>query len=379
MQIQRFKKPVFKALANYEERAGLSNGDTVHRPYRSTMRVRDYTKGTAVTIGDISSTDESLAVNTTKVVAFYVDDLDDLQNKYATVNTFAYDAGIELWNFIDGQFLGQYTTAVSTITDTDIGGAATGAAIVSVATIPKLFSAAAKKLDRQNIGREKRFAVISPTIHQLLVERMDGKDSALGDSTGMNGHIGKYMGFELYLSNALTFTATWTPANNPSDADTVTINGVVFTFKTTPVLAGAVDIGGTTADTLANLVLAINGTGTPGSTTYIVLSDANQKTLEGTVAAENDTTLTIVYNGGSESVVAASETADPWSLQVTHQLFGEKGATDLVIQKEPNVNFKEVPDKLGKNVLPWTLYGIKTFREGTLALVDVQVATTSLV
>ena len=51
---------------------------------------------------------------------------------------------------------------------------------------------------------------------------------------------------------------------------------------------------------------------------------------------------------------------------------------DLVVQAEPKVVFKEVQDKLGKNVIPWTLYGKKTFDEGAKALVWVKVNTQTL-
>jgi len=72
MQVRRQIKPVYKALANTEERSSLNNGDVVHRPFRSDLRVKTYTKGTAVTVSDVSSTDESLTVDTAKIAPFYV-------------------------------------------------------------------------------------------------------------------------------------------------------------------------------------------------------------------------------------------------------------------------------------------------------------------
>ena len=62
-------------------------------------------------------------------------------------------------------------------------------------------------------------------------------------------------------------------------------------------------------------------------------------------------------------------------MQIQHALFGIKGAIEVVIQKAPNVEIKDVPDKIGKNIVPWTLYGLKTFTEGKARLVDVKVRT----
>lgn len=372
MQVVRIDESVYPAIANMEERAMLKDGDTVHRPMRSRLRVQTYTKGTAITVPEQTATDESLSVSTTKVVAFYVDDVEALQSKYDVVNSFADDAARKLETFIDGDFLSEVVNADSDVDDGDIGGTDGVSAIISTSNIQKLFASAAKKLDRLNIARAGRYAVISPSVHQILVEKLDGKDSALGDSTGKNGMVGQYMGFTLHLSNNVYWTARWTPANNPSESDTVTIAGVVFTFNATPSGAGSIDIGGSTAASIDNLLACINGTGTAG-TDYIALSEASKEALEGLVAVDGTTYLGVTWDGGGEVDVSALEVADPWSLETVHCMFGQKGAVDMVVQQMPNVEFKDVSDKLGKNVLTWTLYGLKTFDEGDAAMVDVKV------
>lgn len=372
MQVRRQVKPVYKALANTEERSSLSNGDVVHRPYRSDLRVKTYTKGTPVTVTDISSSDESLTVDVAKIVPFYVDDIDQLQNKWDTINKFADDAADRLDEWIDADFLAEVVNADSTVDAGDVGGTAGSAIVLSTSNVLSVFAAASKKLNQARIGMENRFAVVSPSVLQIITEYLAGKDTQLGDTTGTNGMVGKFMGFELYLSVNTYYTATWTPANNPSENDTVAINGVTFTFNATPSGAGSVDIGGTTAISIDNLVAAINDSGTAG-TTYIQLSDASRAALEGCVATDGTTNMTIAFAGGGEVSLASSEAADPWSVETAHLMFGQKGAVDLVVQKAPTVVFKEVPDQLGKNVLPWTLYGLKTFDEGDAALVDVKI------
>jgi len=369
MQVVREKMTVFRKLANYEERATLKNGDIVHRPYRSGMYVQDYTKATAITVQDISATDEYLTVDAYKIVPFYVDDIDQIQNKWDTVNKFADDAGKDLYSYIDGQFLGEYSNATSDIDDGDVGGTAGVSAVLSTSNIAKFFAAANKKLDQQNVERSGRWAVISPTVYQILIEKLDGKDSALGDSTGQNGHVGKYMGFELYLSNNVAWAAKWTPADNPTADDTITINGVTVKFVVSPGDAGDIDIGGSTAVSLDNLVGLVNQSGTAG-TDYVDITAANRALWQGLVATDGGTYASFIHKGGGEVAVSGSESADVWSVETVHQLFGQGKAIDLVIQKEPKVEFRMVQNKLGQNVLPWTMYGIKTFTEGANALVD---------
>ncbi len=377
MQIVRIKEPVYRALANFEERANLKNGDTVHRPYRSSLLVQSYTKGTSVTVQDVTATDESLSVGTTKIVPFYVDDLDQLQNKWDTVNSFADDAGRELEAFIDGDFLGEVANALDTIDDGDIGGTAGNAIVLSSSNVLKVFAAASKKLTNQMKGGKMsmtdRFAVITPTVLQILTEYLAGKDTALADKVADNGRIGMFLGFELYLSVNTRYSATWTPADQPSDNDTVTINGVVWTFETGTIdAAGEVKSETDLETTLTNLKNALNSPGTGISAKHFAVSAANQKLLQGLVATSTATALSIVMEGAGEVVVSASSAADLWSATTAHLMFGKKKCVDLVIQKEPNVVFKDVQDKLGRNVLPWTLYGLKTFVEGAQMMVNVQ-------
>ena len=59
------KALVSREIANMEERAQLTNGIKVHRPYHSDVQVNTYTKGTAVSIQDITATDEYLTVDQT--------------------------------------------------------------------------------------------------------------------------------------------------------------------------------------------------------------------------------------------------------------------------------------------------------------------------
>jgi len=51
----------------------------------------------------------------------------------------------------------------------------------------------------------------------------------------------------------------------------------------------------------------------------------------------------------------------------------------MVIQSQPKVQVKEIYNRLGVNVVASVLYGIKTFTEGKLQMVDVKINTLSRV
>ena len=75
MQETFFKESVALGVANTELRADLKEGDVLHKPYGSYARVQTYTKGTDITVKDLSTTDDTLTVDTAKVASFYVDRL----------------------------------------------------------------------------------------------------------------------------------------------------------------------------------------------------------------------------------------------------------------------------------------------------------------
>lgn len=381
MQAFNEKMDVFRAICDFSEEQELSEGDTLNKPYRSAMRPQRYTRGTAVTIQSLTNANEQLVVNQAFVDPFYVDDLDELQSSYKNIKEYAADASVDLGNWMDGDVLGEYDQATSTVSNYDIAGGSTADGFtLGTNNILKVFSTAKKKLKRLNIFNNL-FAVISPDFEATLMEYLAGKDTALGDSTGTNGNIGRFYGFDLYVSNALGWSGSLAyDATTPTDTDTVVINGVTFTFKTTiGVTAGNVLAVTDGVTSLTNLKNFINDPSTT-SANQVALSDANQALLLGiTAAISGGATGTLTLKAEGKSYIAVSETltpaADVWtaSLQIQHQLFGQKGAITFVAQKYATIEIKDVPDKLGKNIIPWMLYGLKTFLKAKDKLVDVMV------
>ena len=384
MQVVFFKENVALALANTELRDQLTVGDTLHKPYRSHPRVTSYTKGTDITVSDRSGTDEYLLVDTAKISPFYVDDLDKIQNKWDMASKFAQDGQRLLNNVLDQAILAEHSNANSSIFAADIGGSgATTAIVLSTANIQNVFTAASRKLDQLDIPQGQRFAVIGPRALEILRQQTAGRETTIGDVVSENGRIGTRFGFELYYSNNVPFSATLTTSSAIADTETVTINGCTFTFVDTMGSdPGSVYSGGTDAATTTQLVAAINAcsTGVEGTgNTYRLPTDANAWKIAkaGIVATDATTSVTIVGYGDIAVSETMAQAANVWSVQQQYLLFGMKGATDLVVQKSPSVEFRVAEKRLGRYVYPWMLYGKKTFTDMKDALCRVVVDASS--
>lgn len=379
MQVVHYKKDVFRSFANFEERSTLKEGQSVVRPYRSTLVASDYTRGSDMTFQDTTDTSETLTVTTAKVVPFTVDDLDALQSNYKLEALYAQDAAKVLGNQIDGAVLSEVANATNVIDDGTIGGTSGNPLTLSTSNVLQVLNKASQKLNEQNIDMDDRFGVMSPQFQNIVEQYYQGRETPGGDQTGINGFVTRKANFDLMMSNANYWTGVLTIATQPTDADTVTINGVTFTFKTTlGSTAGNVLIGATADTANTNLAALINA---PGTTTAqgVALSSANQVLLSGMTATSDLSANTLTLAVVGRSYIAVSETltaaADVWSKLTQHNLFGRKRCIDVVIQAEPTVKTSDIPKQLGVYVKPYTLFGKKTFREGGFAMVDVKINT----
>lgn len=144
--------------------------------------------------------------------------------------------------------------------------------------------------DFNTAAKFKQF--LTGTGNNVADERLRGGFGYFG--TAMNG-------LRIYTSNLIEQEVVLSMATQPTADDTIVVNGVTFTFKAAPSAAGEVDLGADVDATRANLALAINGTGTPGATTYIEISTANRKSFKRRfISATNDdtaNTLTIKCYG----------------------------------------------------------------------------------
>ena len=384
MQKTYFKENLARAIASEELRDILVEGTRVNRPYRKTLQDTSYTKGTAISSwNNLGGTNEYLDVDTVRIVPSYVDDLDALQNKWDMATIAASDSQRVLNNRIDQAVLAEYSNAYSYVAAQDLGGSGTGSYAVGVSNVANLFTVAGRKLDKYNRGQMDRFSIVGPRLKEILKLSAGSRETAWGDSVEANGKVGPKYGFDVYISNNIPFTCVVTTSTQPTDGQYFVVDGVTFTWEahgTACSTAGEVDIGTDEDTAMANLVLAINGTTAGTTSTYCEVSDDDREALVNGGITATYTTHTLTISGYGDVVVSVGTTSGATLTSNTqYPLFGVKGAIDLVVQKEPNVEFRTCENLLGRKIYAWTTYGKKTFTKEKKSLVYAKIDTSSWV
>lgn len=381
-----YKRTVSSVVADVSKRSLMSAGQTLTRTYRSGS-VNDapsvYSRGTDITLTDITDTAETLVVNKQFADGFYVDDFDAIQDKYDIAANYGRDYGERMKAQIDADVLYEVVNASSVVDAGSVGGTAGQGITLATATILNVFTAATKKLAKLNIMDTDKVGVISPEVEEFISLYYGAKVTDLGDKVAENGYFTKISGYQLYTSNNVTGSAVLAMATNPTANDTVTIQGVTFTFVSSiGTTAGNVLIGANVDATRANLAALINA---PWTTTAdgVALTGTNLKNIQARAVAVNDNTadtLTVRYKGAG--VLTVSETltagADVWTTALQKQLclLGVRNmCTTLVVQSAPKIYRKEEPKKIGGNYLSAMLYGIKTFADNAKNMVRVEIAS----
>jgi hypothetical protein len=383
MQATYSKELVARALVTESLRNQLVDGTKINKPYRGSLFVTDYVKGTDITsYNDLGGTNEYLEIDTTKIVPFYVDYIDKIENMWDMEAIYAADAQRALNNKIDQAILAEYSNAATYVSAQDLGGSGTGAATVSTANIDNLFAVAGRNLDRYNRGQQSRFAVVGPRLKEILKLAVGSRETGFGDTVGANGLIGSRFGFDIHYSNNIPFSCTLTTSSIPVDGETITIDGVVFTWEATGTAcstAGEVDIKVSEDTAYANLVVAINASAAASTSTYCDVSADDRETLRNHGITASYTAHALVISGYGDVVISEATTNCAVTSNIQYPLFGVKGAIDLVIEKETSVDFVRDPDRLGTNVFAWVRYGKKTFTKEKKSIVYGKVDTSSWV
>lgn len=190
------------------------------------LNINDYEVGGTITYEVPTSTSVTLNIDTAKVWAFRVDDIDELQSDMALVNEFTKAAADQLAVKIDQNVLATYAAGA----DTDNKGADCGAIShqiqmgtnVSAATSVQITGGesgnalnfildAGQVLDEQNIPDAGRYIVLPSWYISKLKSGVLRRADVTGDSTGVirNGVVGQIDKFLVLRSNNLPWENTF--------------------------------------------------------------------------------------------------------------------------------------------------------------------------
>jgi len=191
-------------------RVTYTNSKVLHNPYLTEASVQSGTRGTAYTMQDVVETDDSVTINTFKILPQFIDRADLAQSTYADQMVLADKQGILLNEAIETAFYADYAS-LTTYDASEFGGS--GSITVSATNIDDIIRHMKNKI--RTAGGESMleqygaFIVWRPADLEILESFMQANgfqmaDKALGsEAVGSNKGI-DYMGVTHYSSNLLT-------------------------------------------------------------------------------------------------------------------------------------------------------------------------------
>lgn len=374
------KTLVAKDIMNTRFEAKLKYGESVERfAYdMSGVLVRTVTRGSASTIDSITDSTELLTINLEKEATFHISDGEVTQaGPLNPGQEIGKQIGHKVALDLDGRCFYEVRNALFDFDNGDLTtGTSTGVAItLSSTTVPQMVSRMGAKLRNKNNQEimTNMVLVVDAYAASDITQYLLGKNIDLAGAVFKNGYTGDVNNAQLYTSENLSGEATLVSTGVFSDGDTVTINGVVFTMKTTlGSTAGNVLIGASAAASITNLTALINAPTTTTAQGVALTVAADIETISNiTAVATSATVMTINGTGGGRMTLSEAAANFSWATNFLHCYFGKKGAIDLVVQDMKMVEMRPTSDRRGTNVFASYLAGIKTFADGAKKFLDV--------
>ncbi len=372
-------------IASTRFESNLKFGDTVVRNVLdlSAVRVRSFTNLNDQTIDPLTDSEETMLINVQVGAVFPIARLEKIQaGPLNPAMVAGKEVAIKVANYLDSVILGEARNAFA---DFDTGNlttaASNGTAItLSSTTVPQMVAQTYAKLFSNNVSMTNLCWVLDPFSVSQIAQFPIGKDITSANTVFANGFSGNLFGAEVYTSNNLTGESVLSIATTPTDGDTVTIGGVVFTFKTTlGVTAGNVAIGGSADAARLNLVELLNAPGTTDAG-QVALSAANQIIISDVlgITAVDDAaanTATIISRGSSRLTVSETLTdgTDAFTKNFVHAYYGMKGAIDVAVQDQPTMEMRDEAKQLTTNIFNNVVAAVKTFTDGSQKFLDVHI------
>ena len=358
-------------------------GDTVTRFILdlSGVRVRAFTNLTDRTIDALTDTTQNMTITVQVGAVFPIGRLEKIQaGPLNPAEVAGKNVAIKVATYLDGSILYETKNAFAVFDTGNLTTASSNGTPITLSstTTPQMVMQVYAKLFSNNALMTNLCWVLDPFSYSAIGQFPIGKELSNEGTTFKNGFSGNIGGAEVYVSNNLTGEATLLSTGVFSDADTVTINGVVLTMKTAlGAVAGQVLIGASAAASITNIAALLNA---PGTTTAqgVALSAADQIKVTDTyriaATATSATVLTIVGTGSSRLTLSKSAANWTWSTNFVHCYYGQKGAIDVAIQDQPTVEMRDEPKQLTTNIFNDVVAAIKTFTDGSQYFLDVQIA-----
>lgn len=361
---------VAEMVCRSQFKGDLYPGRTINFPYVSTSRVQDYSYSTDLVIDPSVFTADTYAIDQVKAGTANFDPLQNMQSADMNAEDLVADEiAYQLARNID-----QYALQLGV---DNAGNTVTGGSLGAGNMFETLTSINAT-LSRSRARSGTRFVILDPDRIATLANADKASGFQVSDVTLRNGFVGETSaGFRVFSSNDLPYSVTLTIETNPTAGHTFTLLGKTWTFRANGTAAAAGDIslgtGGTAlADTQANVRAAINGTGTPGASTYIDFSDDDRNELlnaQVSAAAFSSDDCVITSYGKMAPSETMTGTNNAFGTETVSLLAGVMGAIDLTIQSIPEIEVNKEPKNKSYNLIGTTQFGGGVFFRDQKSLV----------
>ena len=365
------------------EMIDIPNGTTKNLPLIQMRSTGDYTKYTDQTITDVATSNDQIVIDTTPMVNFAIDDLDEEDNYINIKPEVIADASYQIKKRIDGDFFAQ---AMNAKWKFDANGFGVNAGTLSPITlvtgssqnISSTFGGAKAGLVSVGGNGSAANLVVDPfTINSLNTVGLE-QGYKVADEAYTRGFKGGFGGMKVYEAGNLYGSTVFDLATEPTAGDYFYIQGVKFTFVAngTAAAAGEISVSGTAATTVDIIVTAINGTGTPWASTYIELSSEDRARLEGVTATDGTTSITITSKGGQLTATSSmTAAANDFQAQVVNCVVMEKGAIKMALRNSVKVASARETKNLVTNYFIYARYGLKVTTRSKERMVVVPVVS----
>jgi hypothetical protein len=217
-------KSVLSQLCNRNYEGDITGGgDTVRITKIGPITVNTYTMNSTadITVQTLADTQSVLTIDQQKYFAFQIDDVDKAQTKPKIMADAVRQSGIALAKDVDNYIGALYSQA----------GASTYASVTIASTdyaFLTMCGRAMQLLDEMDAPSDGRWAVIPPFVNAQMVKQnimlTQGQNAPLFTA----GYLGRFMGFDVLMSNNLQTGSTHTAASPVYEAMFGTNDAITF-------------------------------------------------------------------------------------------------------------------------------------------------------
>lgn len=201
------KAHVYAGLCNQDYSGEITPGGSVKINEIGPISVSSYTMHSDITYAALTSGQKTLMIDQQKYFAFEIDSIERVQSKPDLMNGAMDEAAYAVSDTVD-QFIASKYTEAAALDTTNLGTSATAVTIYSsTGNAMTVLSYMSRVLTEKNVPQAGRWVVVPPWFAQKLMIAITGAGSltavpkVMPSGVIVDGYIGSYWGFEVFLSN----------------------------------------------------------------------------------------------------------------------------------------------------------------------------------